>query len=147
MSILLQIIGYVPISNGTFETLLGTKFKYLFHVLLFETLKTSINALVKHILNPLVRHKVISCKRQIMQNIYVCFSVFVFVLGYTDSQVVDVNDLYRLLQEGNQANRPKAASQNPDEKIDVEGLTQRLDLLENEISLLRKAQQPESDKT
>ena len=43
---------YVPISNGYFEKLLGTKLKYLFPVLLFETLKkASMNPPLKHILN------------------------------------------------------------------------------------------------
>ena len=80
-----------------------------------------------------------------------CIFVFSFILGYTDSQVVDIDELYSLLQDRYQARsetgQPKTASPNPDEKIDVEGLTQRLDLLENEISLIKKAQQLEADKT
>ena len=84
-----------------------------------------------------------------MRNI--CIFVFSFILGYTDSQVVDIDELYSLLQDRYQARsetgQPKTASPNPDEKIDVEGLTQRLDLLENEISLIKKAQQLEADKT
>ena len=84
-----------------------------------------------------------------MRNI--CILVFAFVLGYTDCQMVDIDELYSLLQDRYQARsetgQPKTASPNPDEKIDVEGLTQRLELLENEISLLRKAQQLEADKT
>ena len=84
-----------------------------------------------------------------MRNI--CIFVFSFILGYTDSQVVDIDELYSLLQDKYQARsetgQPKTASPNPDEKIDVEGLTQRLELLENEISLIKKAQQLEADKT
>ena len=84
-----------------------------------------------------------------MRNI--CILVFAFVLGYTDCQMVDIDELYSLLQDRYQARsetgQPKTASPNPDEKIDVEGLTQRLELLENEISLIKKAQQLEADKT
>ena len=84
-----------------------------------------------------------------MRNI--CIFVFSFILGYTDSQVVDIDELYSLLQDRYQARsetgQPKTASPNPDEKIDVEGLTQRLDVLENEISFIRKAQQLEADRT
>ena len=84
-----------------------------------------------------------------MRNI--CILVFAFVLGYTDCQMVDIDELFSLLQDRYQARsetgQPKTASPNPDEKIDVEGLTQRLELLENEIWLIKKAQQLEADKT
>ena len=81
----------------------------------------------------------------------ICILVFAFVLEYTDCQMVDIDELYSLLQDRYQARsetgQPKTASPNPDEKIDVEGLTQRLDVLENEISFIRKAQQLEADRT
>ena len=81
----------------------------------------------------------------------ICILVFAFVLEYTDCQMVDIDELYSLLQDRYQARsetgQPKTASPNPDEKIDVEGLTQRLDVLENVISFIRKAQQLEADRT